>query len=74
MADRSGDATSMDLRHLAVIFNWGAGKAAEYQDAALASALSAMSEAATVMYLTRSDPADLFHVDQLFAELAERLA
>jgi hypothetical protein len=64
----------MDLRHLAVILNAGrehANKLAGPADAALVSALTAMTELA-VHYAAQPDGGTLFPIDEEFAKLAER--
>lgn len=64
----------MDLRHLALILDAGHKKAREWAgptDAALVSALSAMTEMA-VYYAQRPDGVPLIPVDDDFAALAAR--
>jgi hypothetical protein len=61
-----------DLRHLAIILNVGAGKAEEYQDAALASALTAMAEVAVMLHVEDGQPDAIWDVAADFAHLAER--
>jgi len=60
-----------DLRHLAVILNEGAKKAEEYQDAALASALSAMTEAAVMLHLEGGQKGAVWNLDEEFSRLSE---
>jgi hypothetical protein len=61
-----------DLRHLAIILNVGAGKAEEYQDAALASALTAMAEVAVMLHVEDGQPDATWDVEAEFSRLAGR--
>jgi hypothetical protein len=60
-----------DLRHLAIILNEGAKKAEEYHDAALASALAAMTEAAVMLHQDGEGEGATWDVETEFDRLAE---
>jgi len=66
------DPVPMDLRHWAVMLDYGSKKAGEYQDAALSSALSAMAEIAVVLHQNGGDPTSMWHLPDEFAKVVER--
>lgn len=61
-----------DLRHLAIILSVGAKQAEDYRDAALASALTAMTEAAVYLHREGGKVGSVWNVEAEFAALEQR--